>query len=240
MANPQKENGHVEIANEIIEELARVNLSAYEWRVLMIVLRKTYGWQKKTDRISLSQIAKATGIQRPHVVRAKKTLIDKKLLIERQGEIGPNKNYEQWQSPGYPGTDLGTGGGTDSGTTQVVPIQATSGTDSGTKSGTDSGTHKRKKDTIQKKERADRKFTPPTIEQVRVYAESRGYPDFDAERFVEYYATAEWHDSKGNPVRNWKQKLLSVWLTGKYDDAPSAKPLERDANGLTPREALLK
>ncbi len=54
-------------------------------------------------------------------------------------------------------------------------------------------------------------FTPPTVAEVREYAASRGYPDFDAEKFVAYYAAADWHDAKGNPVRNWKQKFLSVW-----------------------------
>lgn len=62
------------------------------------------------------------------------------------------------------------------------------------------------------KPRKVHKFTPPTAAEVKAYAASRGYPDFDAERFVEYYAVNDWHDSKGNRVCNWKQKLLAVWL----------------------------
>ena len=53
--------------------------------------------------------------------------------------------------------------------------------------------------------------TPPTVEEVRDYAASRGYPDFDAEKFIEYYTVADWCDSKGNQVHNWKQKFLAVW-----------------------------
>lgn len=68
-------------------------------------------------------------------------------------------------------------------------------------------------------------FTPPTVAEVRAYAESRGYPNFDAERFVEYYAVADWHDKKGEPVRNWKQKMLSQWLKPKDGQAIVAETL---------------
>lgn len=62
------------------------------------------------------------------------------------------------------------------------------------------------------------RFTPPTVEDVQQYAASRGAPDFDAEYFVEHYATADWHDVKGNQVCNWKQKILT-WLKRDRDRA---------------------
>jgi hypothetical protein len=65
-------------------------------------------------------------------------------------------------------------------------------------------------------------FTPPTVEQVREFAGEKGHPGFDAQRFIEYYAAADWHDSKGNPVRNWKQKLLAIWLPGGNGDGKPA------------------
>ena len=43
MANPQSENGHIDIANEIGEALSRINFSAYESRILWVIWRKTYG-----------------------------------------------------------------------------------------------------------------------------------------------------------------------------------------------------
>jgi hypothetical protein len=60
--------------------------------------------------------------------------------------------------------------------------------------------------------RGRKPFTPPTVEQVRDYAESLGYPNFDAKRFIEYYAERDWLDSKSQPVRDWKAKLRNVWL----------------------------
>ena len=49
MASPQKENGYTPIAHEILEALAKQLLSPDEWRILMIIFRKTYGWDKKED-----------------------------------------------------------------------------------------------------------------------------------------------------------------------------------------------
>jgi phage replication O-like protein O len=120
MANPQREDGHVDIANEIVEALARVNLSAYEWRVLMVVFRKCYGWQKKVDFIAVSQIAKMTGLRKQHASRAKLSLLRKALLIDENGRIGFNKDYDCWGTKGVTSigdsvTSIGDAGVTDLG-----------------------------------------------------------------------------------------------------------------------------
>jgi len=49
-------------------------------------------------------------------------------------------------------------------------------------------------------------------EQVRAFAATKGYPDFDAQKFIDYYELGNWHDSQDKPVKNWKQKLLAVWF----------------------------
>lgn len=55
-------------------------------------------------------------------------------------------------------------------------------------------------------------FMAPTIEEVRKYFEENGYdPDFGETRW-HYYNDANWHDSKGSPVLNWKQKMRAVWF----------------------------
>lgn len=57
------------------------------------------------------------------------------------------------------------------------------------------------------------KFVPPTLEDVEAYAASR-QSTVDPRRFFEYFNTPDaqgrsWRDSKGNPVKNWKQKFLT-------------------------------
>ena len=74
MANPQRENGHIDIANEIADRLCSFRLSGQEWQVLWVILRKTWGWlenknnhdgqKKKSDWISLTQFSEMTGIDR--------------------------------------------------------------------------------------------------------------------------------------------------------------------------------
>lgn len=61
----------------------------------------------------------------------------------------------------------------------------------------------------------ERKFTPPTLEEVKAYCQERNSP-VDAQQFFEYYEVSSWKDSKGNPVKNWKQKLI----TWEKHDAP--------------------
>ncbi len=97
MANPQKENGHIDIANEIAEALARTNLSGYENRYLWVLWRKTYGWHKKEDIISNSQFSDLTGIKRPHIWRTEKVLIQRNIVTKNGNLLGFNKDYTQWR-----------------------------------------------------------------------------------------------------------------------------------------------
>ena len=75
----------------------------------------------------------------------------------------------------------------------------------------------------------------PTREEVREYAKSRNSP-VDPDRFFDFY-TADpdraWIDSKGKPVSNWKQKLIS-WERretdgGKRDSGSAADSTESGA-----------
>jgi hypothetical protein len=62
------------------------------------------------------------------------------------------------------------------------------------------------------KNRKRKPFKKPTIEEVRNFFDSNGYdPDFGETRW-HYYDDANWFDSHGNPVLNWKQKMRSVWF----------------------------
>ena len=106
MASPQKEDGYTPIANEIMEALARVNIGYGNAQILYATLRKTYGWHKKKDKISISQFEEITGLSRRMVIYCVQNLEAKKILIvERKrgrgnineiNEISFNKNYKEW------------------------------------------------------------------------------------------------------------------------------------------------
>lgn len=120
MASPQTENGYLKIANELFEELPRIKLSSYEIRILLVLLRKTYGWGKIWDKISLSQFSEATGINRNHISRTlnklvKYNIIKKRSLIMRQSgkpysvEYCIQKDYDAWHIKGYRLSDTRVG-----------------------------------------------------------------------------------------------------------------------------------
>jgi hypothetical protein len=55
-------------------------------------------------------------------------------------------------------------------------------------------------------------FIPPNIDEVVVFFKSKGYTQDSANKFHEYYSAGEWKDGGGKPVKNWKQKAISVWF----------------------------
>ena len=101
MASPQKENGYTPIANEIMESLYLINLSPYEWRILVFIFRKTYGWKKPQDIISLSQFCEALKLQRPHICRSVKKLLRRNIITQTGNgyhvTYSFQKDYSQWK-----------------------------------------------------------------------------------------------------------------------------------------------
>lgn len=99
---PQLEDGYTTIANEIIDNFQSLYLSANEWKVLWVVIRKTYGWKKKEDRISITQFQKATGLSRPSAHQAIKSLVAKHLIVAKPLPFGIiysfNKTHSEWTS----------------------------------------------------------------------------------------------------------------------------------------------
>lgn len=65
-----------------------------------------------------------------------------------------------------------------------------------------------KKDCMGDKPQRTKKFVSPTLEEVKAYAAERG-SNVDPERFFDYFTAGDWKDSRGNPVRSWKQKFLT-------------------------------
>lgn len=97
MANPQLENGYTKIANEILEALSKINLTSYQSRLLFVIFRKTYGFNKSEDWISNSQLVAETGLLKGNVSRTKKELIARKIVISIDNKIKFNKDCSQWR-----------------------------------------------------------------------------------------------------------------------------------------------
>ncbi len=65
--------------------------------------------------------------------------------------------------------------------------------------------------------RGRKPFAPPTAKEVNAYAFELGYNNFaepnKGAEFVAFYEERGWKDSNGRPVKDWKAKLRSVWLS---------------------------
>lgn len=97
MSSPQKENGYTPIANELLDALCRLHLSGSEWSYLHALIRKTYGFNKKEDWVTNSQICTLTGMRKERVSEAKRSLISKNIVTEKRNKISIQKDYERWQ-----------------------------------------------------------------------------------------------------------------------------------------------
>ncbi|MHB9329411.1 replication protein [Phytobacter ursingii] len=94
------ENGYLRLANQIQDALCIVELSGREFRVLSAIVRLTYGWSKKSDRIANSLIADKTTLQVKHVSEAVLSLAYRNIIILRRiGQtryIGINTSLDKW------------------------------------------------------------------------------------------------------------------------------------------------
>ncbi len=97
VANPQLENGYTPIANEILEKLARLSLSSNQWQVLLVIIRKTYGFHKKVDYIANFQIGTATGLGKTVVSRILRNLNDRHIITSKGKVVGLQKDWGKWQ-----------------------------------------------------------------------------------------------------------------------------------------------
>lgn len=74
------------------------------------------------------------------------------------------------------------------------------------------------------------------IEEVKLYFFENGFSEISAQKFFDYYSIANWKDSKGNKVKNWKQKAQAVWFKEENKIKEGSHPLAyqqgRDKNGF--------
>lgn len=90
------DDGYTRLATMLLEEYAGANLNRRHYKVLLAVLRLTYGWNKKSDRMTDQQISDICKLPRQKVNEAKNELISMKIIVREGNRIGPNKNVSEW------------------------------------------------------------------------------------------------------------------------------------------------
>lgn len=101
MGKPQTEDGYTRIANELFDQIILAKITGRQLRVLLAIIRKTYGFNKKSDEIGLSQLRDMTGMDRSNVGKAVNELVSCNILVVSGGSsartISINKAYRTWK-----------------------------------------------------------------------------------------------------------------------------------------------
>lgn len=97
---PQLENGYLRIANELYEQIMLANFSKRELLVVLAIIRETYGYGRKSHRISGTQVGRLVGIARQHAASTIAVLERRKVVLKRDHNghnvLGINKDYREW------------------------------------------------------------------------------------------------------------------------------------------------
>lgn len=107
MAAPQKENGFLAVATEIVEAVVSRDFTGHQCRILMLLWRETYGWQRRSADFSLGLIESKTGIPRKTASKILQKLVDLRVVVQTSphSKISPaqyrfEKDYDLWEVGG--------------------------------------------------------------------------------------------------------------------------------------------
>ncbi|ELY4445705.1 replication protein [Cronobacter malonaticus] len=179
------EDGYAKLSNMLLEAYAGADLTKRQFKVLLAILRKTYGWNKPMDRISDSQISEIAKLPVKRCNEAKLELVRMGLIKQQGGMFGPNKNIDEWCIPQNEGISLKTGDKTSLNLRESYP----------SKQGDT-------KDTIQKKERQYKNTMPEQVQAKQEKAPSRH------EETDKAFENIFW---RAGMVKKGKQKAISAF-----------------------------
>ncbi len=164
-----------------ISAMGDAGLSASEWMILENIhfLSTDTGWCEKTRK----ELADHHDLSVTHFRKKIDKLTSKKWL--KKSISNHLKTTKIW-------LDLG-------GTQKEAPPYSKRSTQ---------GTQKEAPSTYRDRSREIKVFKKPSLSEIRAYIEERKL-SIVAKDFYDYFEAGNWKDSKGNKVKNWKQKLLT-------------------------------
>ncbi|EIF5970016.1 replication protein [Salmonella enterica subsp. enterica serovar Altona] len=140
------DDGYARLSNMLLEAYSGADLTKRHFKVLLAILRKTYGWNKPMDRITDSQLSEITKLPVKRCNEAKLELVRMNIIKQQGGMFGPNKNISEWRIPQNEGISIKTGDKTSLNLRECYP----------SKQGDT-------KDTIQKKEIQDKNIMSESV-----------------------------------------------------------------------------
>jgi len=212
------------IDNDVLENIVKIPFKGCEISVALFIMRKTIGYHKEQDEISLSQLQSGVNRCRQTVVSALKNLylVNIVRLVQR-GSIKNdsniytiNKNVSTWK---VVNTVRLVQRNTKPSLTDKQNLVYT-------------GRHTKER---QKKERniyIQKEFNiiPPSLDMVKAYCLERNN-GIDAERFINFYESKNWMIGK-NKMKNWHSAIGTWEINNKDKNKPVEKTLEQEARDM--------
>lgn len=186
------EDGYAKLSNMLLEAYAGADLTKRQFKVLLAILRKTYGWNKAMDRVSDSQIAEIAKLPVKRCNETKLQLVRMGLIKQQGGMFGPNKNINEWCIPQNEGISLKTGDKTSLNLRESYP----------SKQGDT-------KDTIQKKEIQDKNTMPEQV-QAKQKKSSDQHEETD-QAFEDIFWCAGMHKTGKKNAKSAFRTQFTLW-----------------------------
>src|SRR5215472_5373838 len=104
MAAPQSDR-FVRLSTELLEALIRSKLAGVQLRIILWVIRNTYGWNRELTPFTWYQISKELRINRGAAYRAGRALVAANVLRVDGCELAIQIDPAAWQKPFISSTD---------------------------------------------------------------------------------------------------------------------------------------
>lgn len=99
------ETNFTRFPNELLQKLMTERLSSVELRVILTIVRRSYGFHKGGEILSITAICELTGIARSSVAKAVRSLLARSVLIELEGPsferarlLSVNPRLSEWKT----------------------------------------------------------------------------------------------------------------------------------------------
>lgn len=106
MADVQPENGYTRIANELMEKILLHKFNATQLKIIIAIMRYTYGFNRKSHAISITFLMKAINSSKKNTAKELNELIkinvvsvSKDHTCSASRELAINKDYDTWCIP---------------------------------------------------------------------------------------------------------------------------------------------
>lgn len=228
--------------NVLIDEHLK-ELDPIEFTLLSIVIRKTMGWHKESDYISLSQIMKiAPKISRPSIIRKMASLEnDHGLIIVNRNSGRPNEYrlsdlfFNKVVSQGYHLDNEVVSQGYQAGITEI-PVASKSSI---------SVIHTKPNNKPTNKTQKER--SPQNgLRDVQIYFIESGIDDplSNALKFYSHYEACGWvQGNRGKPLKNWRAAPWASWNFKKTYSQLAVRLIDQERNCIIekfPRDRIIK